>query len=90
MPVEITYYILPLREVRFSTGVADVEKCAPSQAQFWGLYKLESDGCSDWISDHPSLKDAEEAKSRIEPAARLEPGAGTSAPAFVPEQPVSA
>jgi hypothetical protein len=85
MLVETTYYILPMREIRTDGGVVCADPCKPDQAQFWGLYKLESDGCSEWVSDHPSLEAAEESIDRIQSATRLEPVAGTSALAFVPE-----
>lgn len=89
MLVETTYYILPMREIRTAGGVACADPCKPDQAQFWGLYKLESDGCSEWVSDHPSQKEADAAIDRIQSAARPEPAAGTSAPASVLTQPVS-
>lgn len=90
MLVETTYYILPMREIRTDGGVVCADPCKQDQAQFWGMYKLESDGCSEWVSDHPSQNEADAAIDRSQPAARLEPAAGTSAPKFVPERPVSA
>jgi len=89
MLVKTTYYILPMREIRTDGGVVCADPCEPDQAQFWGLYKRESDGCSEWVSDHPSQKESHAAIDRIQSAARLEPAAGTSAPAFVLTQPVS-
>lgn len=47
MLIETTYYILPMREIRTDSGVVCADPCKPDQAQFWGLYKLESDGCSE-------------------------------------------
>ena len=90
MLIETTYYILPMREIRTDGGVVCANPCEPDQAQFWGLYKLESDGCSKWVSDHPSQKEADVAIDRIQSAARPELGGGTSAPASDPEPPVSA
>ena len=90
MLIETTYYILPMREIRTDGGVVCADPCKQDQAQFWGLYKLESDGCSEWVSDHPSQKEADAAIDRIQSAARLEPAVCTSGPAFAPEQPVSA
>ena len=90
MLVETTYYILPMREIRTDGGVVCADPCKLDQVQFWGLYKRESDGCSEWVSDHPSQKEADAAIDRIQSAARLEPVAGTFEPAFVLEQPVSA
>ena len=90
MLVETTYYILPMREIRTDGGVVCADPCKPDQAQFWGMYKRESDGCSEWVSDHPSQKEADAAIDRIQSAERLEPAAGTSGPASEPEQPVSA
>ena len=48
MLVETTYYILPMREIRTDGGVVCADPCKPDQAQFWGMYKRESDGCSEW------------------------------------------
>ena len=90
MLIETTYYILPMREIRTDSGVVCADPCKPDQAQFWGLYKLESDGCSEWVSDHPSLQSAQESIGRIQSAARPEPACDTSQPASEPEQPVLA
>ena len=90
MLIETTYYILPMREIRTDGDVVCADPCKLDEAQFWGLYKLGRDGCSEWVSDHPSQKEADAAIDRIQSAARLEPGGGISAPASVQEQPVSA
>lgn len=90
MLIETTYYILPMREIRTDGGVVCANPCEPDQAQFWGLYKLESDGCSEWVSDHPSQKESDAAIDRIQSAARPEPACDTSGPASEPEQPVLA
>lgn len=90
MLVKTTYYILPMREIRTDGGVVCADPCEPDQAQFWGLYKRESGGCSEWVSDHPSLEAAQESIDRIQPATRPEPVSDTSGPASVLTQPVSA
>jgi len=90
MLIETTYYILPMREICTDGGVVCADPCKPDQAEFWGLYKRKSDGCSEWVSDHPSQKEADAAIDRIQPAARPEPACDTSGPASEPEQPVLA
>lgn len=88
MLAELTYYILPMREIHTDVGVVCADPCEPDQAEFWSIYKRGSDGCSECVSDYPSQKEADAAIDRIQSVARLEPAAGTFEPAFVLEQPV--
>jgi len=53
LPGKIRYQIWACQD-----EAGGVVRCSPVDADFFGLYEIEPDGCSRWISDHTTAAEA--------------------------------